>query len=754
MTVERSAVATAVALETLDGHIPDSQVNEIRRYEDFSTIDWVQDATRENRLRIDTYMTTVKSSRTGIWSVRLMRMYSAAQSWLVVAWVGSAIGLIAAFLSIVTEWLSDIKQGYCTAGFYLNEDFCCSGYDESCPEWRHWTSFGPLNYLLYIFFSTLFAFVAAILVYKFAPYAAGSGISEIKCIIAGFVMKGFLGGKTLFIKSVTLPLTIASGLSVGKEGPSVHYAACVGNTIAGLFPKFRKYNSKMREVLCACTAAGVAVAFGSPMGGVLFALEEMTSSFQLKTMWRSYFCALVATGVLASINPFRTGQLVLFSVKYVNDWHFFEIIPFVIIGLFGGFWGLFIIKWNLRAQAFRKRYLANYAVEEATILAAITAVICYFNPFLMIDMTESMQILFHECEEGWDNISCRPANRWYVGFALVAGVIIRTFLTIISYGSKVPAGIFVPSMAIGALFGRLVGTIMWALHDRYPTATFFASCPPDGACITPGTYALLGSAALLSGVMHITVTVVVVMFEVTGALTYILPTMIVVGVTKSVCDMWGTGGIADRTITANGYPFLDGNEEHVHNVPVELAMTRSLATLPSAGWTIRQVEAMLKLHRHQSYPVVDDDNYLIGDVWRSDLEQAVTHKQDSPDRFCSFNKACPPGHMDFARLVNFSPISVQSDVPSERVVEIFSKIGPRMVYVESHGKLCGLLTRKDILKYQLKTDYAISPPDNTAAEQMDQHLWDLLVKMGIRIERVATIAMHKLRGSPIPSSAS
>jgi chloride channel 3/4/5 len=149
----------------------------------------------------------------------------------------------------------------------------------------------------------LFASTAAILVKSFAPYAAGSGISEIKCIIAGFVMKGFLGFWTLVIKSLGLPLAIASGLSVGKEGPSVHYAVCTGNVISRLFEKYRRDAAKTREILSASAAAGVGVAFGSPIGGVLFSLEEMSNYFPLKTMWRSYFCALVATAVLAVSIP-------------------------------------------------------------------------------------------------------------------------------------------------------------------------------------------------------------------------------------------------------------------------------------------------------------------------------------------------------------------------------------------------------------------------------------------------------------------
>jgi chloride channel 3/4/5 len=91
----------------------------------------------------------------------------------------------------------------------------------------------------------LFALSAAKLVKSFAPYAAGSGISEIKCIIGGFVINGFLGVWTFIIKSLTLPLVIASGLQVGKEGPSVHVACCVGNIVSKMFSKYRNSQSKL-----------------------------------------------------------------------------------------------------------------------------------------------------------------------------------------------------------------------------------------------------------------------------------------------------------------------------------------------------------------------------------------------------------------------------------------------------------------------------------------------------------------------------
>ncbi|KAJ5218620.1 uncharacterized protein N7498_000719 [Penicillium cinerascens] len=759
------------------------EISEIKRYEDFTTIDWVQDAVYEQSAR--------RAKRRGGggfwdqegvfgWRRKMRESYDAGQAWLVVTLVGMAIGLNSALLNIITEWLSDIKLGHCTTAFYLNEQFCCWGAEGGCPEWKHWTGFWPVNYVVYFFFAVLLSFVAAVLVKSFAPYAAGSGISEIKCIIAGFVMKGFLGGWTLLIKSIALPLAIASGLSVGKEGPSVHFAVCTGNVISRFFGKYKQSASKTREILTASAAAGVAVAFGSPIGGVLFSLEEMASYFPLKTLWRSYFCALVATSVLAGLNPFRTGQLVMFQVQYDRTWHFFELIFFVFLGVFGGLYGAFVIKWNLRMAAFRKKYLSQWPITESVVLAALTAVLCYPNMFLRINMTEMMEILFRECGGGHDYDGlCEAQNRWSMVFSLAIATILRTGLVIISYGCKVPAGIFVPSMAIGASFGRMVGIMVQALHESFPNAAFFASCKPDVPCITPGTYAFLGAGAALSGIMHITISVTIIMFELTGALTYILPTMIVVGVTKAVGDRFGNGGIADRMIWFNGFPFLDNKEDHVFNVPVSHAMTTDPLTLPASDFPVREAEHLLSDNKFQGFPIVEDRNTktLVGYIGRTELRYAIDRARSdglvSPRARCVFTKEAAEAAeaavarrasvsqprtaetfdsiqdsvgaavVDFSRYIDHTPLTVHPRLPLETVMEIFKKMGPRVILVEHRGRLTGLVTVKDCLKYQFKveaeeqalaatssSEFASAPLgghlSSPAPETLEDRLWRLI----------------------------
>lgn len=284
------------------------------RFDAFRTVDWIQDSLDERHRRLAAAQDEklLHHHSPTAW---LLRLYNAAQSWIVVALVGAAIGINAAIISIVTEWASDLKMGFCRQGWWLNQKFCCweieagvrgagqaqlggaSGVlgagttEEGCDDWVPWTHFTLFRWVAYLLASIGLAYAAAKMVRAFAPLAAGSGISEIKCIISGFDAPGYLSLETLGIKSIALPLAIASGLSVGKEGPSVHVAACIGNVVASCFERFSRSRAKMREVVTAASAAGVAVvrstfdafplptlitssqAFGSPVGGVLFAFE-------------------------------------------------------------------------------------------------------------------------------------------------------------------------------------------------------------------------------------------------------------------------------------------------------------------------------------------------------------------------------------------------------------------------------------------------------------------------------------------------
>ena len=467
---------------------------------------------------------------------------------------------------------------------------------------------------------------------------------------------------------------------------------------------------------------------------------------------------------MQAVNPFRTGKLVLFQVSYDRDWHFFELGFFVLIGLFGGLYGAFVTKYNLQVAVFRRRHLANSAISEAIFLAGLTAIIGYFNMFLRIDMTESLEILFRECEGGGDYDGlCQSWAQWQMVNSLLLATVIRACLVVLSFGCRVPAGIFIPSMAVGATFGRMLGILVKALYRAFPHWAMFSSCDPEKPCITPGTYALLGSAAALGGIMRITVSVVVIMFELTGALTYILPTMVVLLVTKAVSDQLvkGHGGIADKMIHMNGFPCLE-KEDHLHGLAVGAVMTGRTHGVKLANETHRvdfsassghlhphstalALPRQLPLHELKTilgterngrikgfsgWPVVSDalDLSILGYVSSADLTKTIndaTLTRFSEDvivvlsRKTGKERECEGGggdegseegvesgrsrmfeRLDLSYLVNPTPVRVNPKQPLEMVVSLFKKIGPRMVLVESNGSLVGLITLKDLLRYE------------------------------------------------------
>ncbi|CAG8701446.1 8902_t:CDS:10 [Dentiscutata erythropus] len=649
----------------------DKAFEEIKRYEDFTTIDWVQDAIYE-RSRMNALRSAAIENRFS-WNTWFRLSYESSQAWIVVSIVGAIIGFNAALTDIITEWLSDLKFGYCKNSWWLNQKFCCweiEKPDGSCDNWQNWTNIYIINWFFYVLVSALFAAICAYLIRVLAPYGAGSGISEIKCILAGFIMKGFLGGRTLLLKSVSLPLAIGSGLSIGKEGPAVHTAACVGNVVSKMFGKYTRNKAKMREILSASCAAGVAVAFGSPIGGVLFSFEEMSSNFPMKTMWRSFFCALVATAVLQAMNPFRTGKLVMFQVTFDREWHYFEIFFFAILGAFG-------------VQYFRKKYLKDYAVTEAVILAVITAIFGYLNIFMKLDMTEALGILFEECEgkKHYDYEGLCKNSDFSKGSEIVRmmvllliATILRTFFIIISYGAKVPAGIFIPSMAVGATFGRFFGLLLKSLHAAYPTFPMFTYCKPDVPCVTPGMYAFLGAAAALSGVMQLTVSAV---------------------------------------------------------------MRKDITVMTASGLRLDEIDQILLETNYQGFPVVQDKKnmMLLGYIGRIELKYAIDKAKRvrgaSNSAHCFFNPEDTKyidssgsgegssNFIDFAPFIDQTPITVHPRLPLETVMDLFKKMGPRVILIEHVGKLVGLVTVKDVLKYIAQRDAEAQSKDTDHTDSSD-----------------------------------
>ncbi|EPX74113.1 ClC chloride channel [Schizosaccharomyces octosporus yFS286] len=658
------------------------------------------------------------------WSV-LWRLWNAGHSWFIVCIIGVSIGASAYMLNVITSFLSDIRRGYCSSSWLFNEKFCCMYSEEAgtaCTTWIQWNDSFILNYLIYTLFALVFIIISAVAVRDLSPLAAGSGISEIKSIINGFSRDEFVSFRVLLVKCVCLPLTIASGLSVGKEGPSVHLATAMGHFIASVFRRLKLHSVSFRDIYVSSAAAGVAVAFGSPIGGVLFGIEEMASGYTSKMIWYTFSCCLFAVATLHLLNPFRTGQLVLFEVRYSGSWHFFEFLYFSILGIFGGLYGEFVMRLFIKIQKWRKVFVDKWPVMDASIIVIVTALVSYLNTWLKLDMTLGMELLFQDCKAMNTpelNDLCNSSNEGKNSLILLTSTLLRMIFVAFSYGVKVPAGIFVPSMAVGATFGRMVGLFADILYRKFPNLSIFSACHGSGSCITPGTYALLGAAASLSGMMHLTMTVVVIMFELTGALNFILPTVLVVAIANSVGALFGRQGIADRSIKLNGIPFQETNNIYSEHedifFPVTTIMSKNIIAIPSNGITWRWLFRTMKSYPFSGYPIVNNTKSfeLIGYIKRSSImlafeeikknptftyDQGIYFKDFSPmDDMVENSSGSHSNGFNLSFYMDLQPISVLYNQSVSNVSTLFQALCPKVIHVEKDGVLIGLITRKDLL---------------------------------------------------------
>ncbi|EXJ89150.1 chloride channel 3 [Capronia epimyces CBS 606.96] len=722
-------------------------------YDDLTAIDWIYEYTKERqRLR------KLVASNNGIVG-HLRQLFDASQVWLVLVASGISVGCIAAFINIASDWLGDIKTGYCKSGvgggqFYLNKQFCCWGHDDlsQCQDWTPWPSalgIGSIggqymiSYIFFILFSVPFAVSAAVLVRHYSIYARHSGIPEIKTVLGGFVMKRFLGLRTLVIKSLGLCLAVASGMWLGKEGPFVHLACCCANIIMKPFKSLSQNEARKREVLSAAAASGISVAFGSPIGGVLFSLEQLSYYFPDKTMWQSFVCAMVAAVTLQALNPFHTGKIVLYQVTYTTGWHSFELLPFVLLGIIGGVYGGMFIRLNMLIARLRKSSgypLRDRPTLEVLAVAAISAVINYPNTFMRAQLSELVYYLFAECETIGNNdifglCKATTAGALSMAWLLIAGSILGFLLSSITFGLQIPAGIILPSLAIGALYGRTLGVLMELVHKHFSGSLVFAACEPDMPCVIPGTYAIVGAASALAGVTRLTASIVVIMFELTGALSYVLPIMIAVLSAKWIGDALSPRGIYESWIHFNDYPYLENNEDaDIPHVPVATVMTsvEEMTYLDATRpYSVETLQRILRTTTSRGFPVVafkettgnlvaDEplsphflrENTLLGYISRVELSFAleqVTNPEhnvsgpglkhvnsDTPCYFTYRSDLISSQGIDLRPWMDQTPITLNANSSLQLAVHMFQKLGLRYLLLVDRGAFRGILTKKDV----------------------------------------------------------
>lgn len=348
-------------------------------------------------------------------------------------------------------------------------------------------------WLIAIPISSLMAASAFYITHRFAPEAGGSGIPEIEGAMEG--MRPVRWKRVIPVKFFGGLLALGSGMALGREGPSVQLGANVGRMISDIF-KVDKIDAQ--ALLAAGAAGGLAAAFNAPLAGIMFVIEEMRSQFNYSlTSTKSVFLSAVMATIVMRL--FTDQDAVVTVTQYSHpDLHTLGF--YLILGFCFGVIGIYFNKMILATQDI---YLSIhkgrrwYFVGIGAFLGAVFGALSIVAPDVAFS---GIEIIPHV--EGGH----------FLAGGLLLLFLVRTFTTLLSFGSGAPGGVFAPTLAIGTLFGMLFGVIAQALFPDLITE--------------PGAFAIAGMGGLFAATVRAPITGILLVIEMTSNYEMILPLIV------------------------------------------------------------------------------------------------------------------------------------------------------------------------------------------------------------------------------------
>ncbi|XP_011861088.1 PREDICTED: chloride channel protein 2 isoform X1 [Vollenhovia emeryi] len=503
------------------------------------------------------------------------------------------------------------------------------------------------KYLAWVSMPVCLILFSAGFVHIVAPQSIGSGIPEMKTILRGVALKEYLTFRTLIAKVIGLTATLGSGLPLGKEGPFVHIASIVATLLSKLVTSFQGiYENESRncEMLAAACAVGVASCFAAPIGGVLFSIEVTTVYFAVRNYWRGFFAAVCGATMFRLLAIwFQREETItaMFATSFTMEFPFDpqELLVFALIGVGSGVLGAFYVWLHRQYVIFMRKnksmtsFLQKNRFLYPGIVSLMVSSVSFplgLGQFMAGDLNTHDQVfgLFTNFTWTKENLSVEEMNivkHWSTSYTdvfsgLLSFVLVTFIFSIISSTVPVPSGIFIPVFKIGAALGRAVGEAM---------ALWFPTGVRYGGIITPiipGGYATVGAAAFSGAVTH-TISVSVIIFEMTGQITHIVPIMIAVLISNAIAALLQPS-IYDSIILIKKLPYLPDllpSSSGMYNVYVEDFMVRDVKYIWH-GISYQKLKEILKDNRKlRGFPLVDnpDSMILLGSIQRLALIKLI-----------------------------------------------------------------------------------------------------------------------------------
>ncbi|XP_020594583.1 putative chloride channel-like protein CLC-g isoform X2 [Phalaenopsis equestris] len=610
---------------------------------------------------------------------------------------------------------------------------------------------------------------AAVITAYFAPAAAGSGIPEVKSYLNGIDAPEIFSFRTLVVKIVGSINAVSASLHVGRAGPMLHTTACIASLLGqggsqkyGLTCRWLRYfkNDRDRRDIVTCGAgAGIAAAFRAPIGGVIFVLESVTTWWRSTLLWRAFFTTAVVAVVLRAFvdlcksgkcGLFGKGGLIMFDVTADNVvYHLSDLPPVIVLGVVGGVLGSFynfLLHKVLRIYTVVNEKGRAYKLLLAACVSIFTSCCLFGIPWLAScapcpggiseacpsigrsgnfkkfqcapdHYNDLASLFFNTNDDAIRNLYSAGTDRAFNKFSIILFFVTSYFLGIFSYGVVVPSGLFIPVILTGATYGRLIGMMMGSKSS-----------------LDDGLFAVLGSASLLGGSMRMTVSVCVILLELTNNLLLLPLVMLVVLISKTVADCFNSN-IYDTLVKLKGFPFLQGYAEpYMRQLTVGDVVTGPLFVLNGVE-KVGNVVHILKTTGHNGFPVIDEPPsseipVLYGLILRSHLlvllkkkcflrsqfsvEAKHESKQLKAEDFAKrgsvkretindilFTAEEMEMFIDLHPFTNTSPYTVVETMSLAKAHILFREVGLRHLLVipklPSRAPVVGILTRHDFM---------------------------------------------------------
>lgn len=487
--------------------------------------------------------------------------------------------------------------------------------------------------------SALGGLISGYLVYKFAPETKGSGIPYVK---ASLLHLGNLTRvRSVFVKFFGGIASIGTGMSLGREGPSVQLGAGSGALIGKLF---RLSGSDKDKLISAGAGSAIAATFNAPIAGTIFVLEELMQKFNSSIL----FPVLISTVVASSLSRYMLGNNTSFLIPVLDKNTSLNIFVCLALGVIAGLLGVLfskLIHFNndlflkIKIKPYFKPMIAGFAV----------GLVGLFLPLVLCSGNGSVDILL----------------QYKLPIILVSLIFIaKFFVTPFCFGSGAVGGIFLPMLMLGAYLGYIVG-----VFSNYV-----------GVEVNLVALSLIGMAAFLSAVARTPITATVMVFEMTGGYNFILHIMLACAIADLVAEKLKHKPIYSELIVNQVKNSTDA--KILENKKVSDIMKTDVEII-NQDLLIKEALSEMTTQHHSFCPVIDNSNSLIGAIIKSDIEDVLIN--------------CGDKKLFVKDIMETNIITVDKDLNLYTLYfRLHSNNCDKAVVIDESKKIVGIASRYDI----------------------------------------------------------